>query len=575
MPAGRRALRVFPGTIGHLHLFRARYALAVLAALLAPLVLLSFHPVDEIDSINYLHYLIEWMANRSTPYDFATYYVAFWELSFLPTWMVTRVDLFFPLLELKSLVLLALAAWLLGREFKLRAALLGATVLGSCLLRHMWYAVSGISTLKNDMLHGVGFLLLTLVVVRATRRRLTRADIALLAGGVIFAPVKYLGIFIVPVAIAAILWFRREQVRSHPASTIRATLAIGVLALGTSWHYYVHHVLEFGSPFYPVQINLGPIHLPGLADLSNTSLLYNARNPELWRIFFLPASGISHAGLMFPLVLALTLLLSAGCCARAMFLWLRHGRAPAPLDAAAFLILCGWMLYFRSALGAGGAAGDLGFIRNDLNSLRYAEGVLAASELFLVALFQRIAPALVGANLASRLILLYSRIPAQVFPLSLVLPAAGAVLVTLLAASRLRPRLRAALCLAALVISCPFLVERNRVLWTPYWNDLKPALSAVRTQGLAVLALTDGGYFAGQVVAAGNPVNPAVRALLPEQMDQLPVTERPAYLAVLFSPGSEGAATWRIRYAPYYARWGYSLVRGGEQGLLLRRSQIH
>ena len=62
---------------------------ALIAALVAPLVLVSFKPVEEIDSINYLHYLIEWLANRATPYTFATNYVAFWELSFAPAWMVT------------------------------------------------------------------------------------------------------------------------------------------------------------------------------------------------------------------------------------------------------------------------------------------------------------------------------------------------------------------------------------------------------------------------------------------------------------------------------------------------------
>src|SRR5580700_3084182 len=52
---------------------------ALIAALLVPLVLLSFKPVEEIDFINYLHYLIEWLSNRATPYTFATNYVAFWE----------------------------------------------------------------------------------------------------------------------------------------------------------------------------------------------------------------------------------------------------------------------------------------------------------------------------------------------------------------------------------------------------------------------------------------------------------------------------------------------------------------
>ncbi len=543
----RRRLRGFPCTLS---LLRARYALPVIAALVAPVVLLSFHPVDEIDSINYLHYLIEWMANRSTPYNFASYYVAFWELSFLPSWVVTGFDLFFPLLAIKALALLALAAWLLGREFRLRAFLLGFTVFSICLLRHLWYAASGVPTLKNDTLSGVGFLLLAVVAVRAARRPLSRADAWVLALGIVFAPVKYLGIFLVPVALAIILWFRWRQVRAHAAA------AMALLALGTSWHYYLHNLWKWGSPFYPVQINLGPIHLPGLADISDTSILYNLRNPEVWQLFFAP-KGVSVGGLMFPLILAAALIISVALCFRAVV----RRKRPTGREVAAFLILCGWMLYFRSALGAGGSAGDLHFLRSDLNTLRYAIGPLAASELLLTALFSRIAPCLVGANLASRLILLYRHIPAAVFPLPLVLGAAAVAAVV-----ALRPRL----CAVALVIACPFIVERNRVLWTPYWNDLKPALAEVNDRGLAVLALSDGGYFAGHVVAAGNPVHPAVRALTPEEVDALAAAQRPAYLAVLFSPGSEGEATWRAHYGPDFTRWGYQPVRDGRYGVLLR-----
>ena len=146
--------------IGRLHF-------ALLAALAVPLVCLSFHPVEEIDSINYLHYLIDWMGNRATPYIFATNYVAFWELSFLPAWTVTGVDAFFPLLALKSLALLALAAWLVGRELGLRGPLLLWTVATSLTLRHLWFESSGVGTLKNDALHGAGFLLLMLA--RAAR----------------------------------------------------------------------------------------------------------------------------------------------------------------------------------------------------------------------------------------------------------------------------------------------------------------------------------------------------------------------------------------------------------------------
>ncbi|HEV2445956.1 MAG TPA: hypothetical protein VGS58_08545, partial [Candidatus Sulfopaludibacter sp.] len=104
--AGRDSIRQFARALTRFQVFRYPRSAGVAAALLAPLFFLSFRPVEEIDSINYLHYLIEWMANRATPYTFATNFVAFWELSFLPAWMVTRVDLFFPLLALKALAIL-------------------------------------------------------------------------------------------------------------------------------------------------------------------------------------------------------------------------------------------------------------------------------------------------------------------------------------------------------------------------------------------------------------------------------------------------------------------------------------
>src|SRR6185503_6396001 len=136
---------------------------------------------EEIDSINYLHYLIDWMANRATPYTFATNYVAFWELSFLPVWTVTGVDLFFPLLALKAVVLLGLSLWLAGRELGLDGPGLLWVIAGALAMRHFWIESSGVPTLKNDVLHGAGFVLLSLVVLRAGHRKLTFADAGLMA----------------------------------------------------------------------------------------------------------------------------------------------------------------------------------------------------------------------------------------------------------------------------------------------------------------------------------------------------------------------------------------------------------
>ncbi|HEY2017178.1 MAG TPA: hypothetical protein VGH38_26920, partial [Bryobacteraceae bacterium] len=235
---------------------------ALIASLLTPLVLLAFKPIQEIDSINYLHYLIDWMANRATPYTFATNYVAFWELSFLPAWMLTGVDLFFPLLALKAVLLLGLAAWLVGRELGVPRDLLIWTIFGSLVMRHYWFEYSGVPTLKNDALHGVGFVLLTLVVLRAAQRSLGPTDIALLAFGAAFASVKYTGIFVAVLVVSLLIVLPYSRPRVGLAPQKLAWLAAAAFFLLTSGHYYLHNLIRYGSPFYPFQINIAFIHLP-------------------------------------------------------------------------------------------------------------------------------------------------------------------------------------------------------------------------------------------------------------------------------------------------------------------------
>lgn len=526
-----------------------RWMPAMMAAITAPLILLSFRPVEEIDSINYLHYLIDWMGNRATPYTFATNYVAFWELSFLPVWTVTRVDLFFPLLALKAVVLLALCGWLIGREFGMRNPVLGWTVFGALTLRHYWFEYSGVPTLKNDALCGVGFALMILAVLRANRGRLTRQDIALLAFGVAFGSVKYTGVFFAVVALVAILWLRGTGWRSVAA-------VVGFFTV-TSGHYYLRSLVRYGSPFYPFQINLGPIHLPGTADLSYSSILYNLHDPRLWRALFWPAKGLSPAGILFPETLVGILVVSAWLTCR----WLFRRTRPKPLELASFLLLFCWALYFRSVYSACGAPGDLSFILNNLNSVRYVDGVLMVSELLLAAMLGPFALPLVAIQIASRLLLLYAKLPPEIFPVFLVI-AVGLASFLLI---RLMPRHRLAATLFLLVAVSPLLVERNRSTWTTYWNDLKPSLQVTPANQFAELCLEDGGYYAGHVVAAGNPVRPEAQAVF---IGDLQRGARPRYLAVMVTPGSEVASNWRVRYGPTLAQFGYYAQFEGRFGAL-------
>jgi hypothetical protein len=526
----------------------------LLAALAVPVILTGFRPVEEIDSINYLHYLIDWMGNRGNPYDFANYYVPFWELSFLPSWTVTRLDVFFPLVALKPVILMGLGLWLIGRELEVPETLLAWTVFGALAMRHYWLEYAGTATLKHDAMAGAGFVLLALVVLRAARRPLERRDVALFALGLAFASVKFLGVFTGTAAFVAMLWLTRKQA----GLAWRAAWPAAV-ALAATGHYYLHSWLRFGNPFYPYQIHLGPIHLPGEGEISGTSILYSLGDGRLWRALFWPAGAMSPAGILFPEILAGILLVCGWRCGR--WAW-RRGKG-APADWLAVLILISFLLYFRSFYSASFSPGDLGLILNSLNSLRYVEGVLAVSEVFLVWSLGRYALPLVLINAASRLLLVYGRMPQELWAPAAVCAMAAAVA----AAVYFARRWAWAVAAVGLIAATPAIVERNRAHWTVYWNDLRPAVAAVRGPELACFAMNEASYWAGHLAAAGNPIDPRVRALLPEDVEAMAPAERPRFLAVLVTPGFD----WRAHYAGQIARWGYTERKGGADGALFEK----
>lgn len=528
---------------------------AALAAISVPAILVSFRPVQEIDSVNYLHYLIEWMGNHGSVYEFASYYSPFWEISFLPAWTVTRVDLFFSLLALKGVALVALAAWVLGLELGIPARRLAWIVPSIALMRHYWLEYSGVATIKNDAPEGAGFLLLALAAMRAARGPLARKDLALLGMGVAFGTVKFLGVVTAPAAAAAVLWLSR---RDRP---LRRGLWIGACFLLTTGHYYLHNWLRFGNPVYPMPLALGPLRLPGEgSDISYTSILYNLHDARLWRAFFWPAGGVSPLGVLFPAILAAAL---AACAWRMLSLCLRRRRMQ-PADWLALLVLSAWLLYFRAPWSASAGRGDLAYVLNSLDSVRLVDGVLAASELLVAAMLGRWAIAPAAVNGASRLWLIAGRLPAGLFPpLAVLCTAAAAGAAVWIAGRRALPVVA-----AALVAACPWIVQRNRAHWTEYWNGLKPTLAALRGPELAVLAFNEGCYFAGHVVAAGNPVEPSVRAWLPEEMDAMAPAARPRYLAVLATPGFD----WRPGYAAKIAAWGYRERTAGAHGAVFEKA---
>ena len=448
--ARRAVVAEFLTRLRALSLWRYRITAAVLLSAAIPLFFLTLKPIDEPDSANYLHFLLEWRAGRSTPYNFSTYYVAFGTSRFLPALVLSRTDWFFAFVALEPVLLLGLSLYLVAAELEIPPRLRLWSVAAAVALQHLWGPHSGVGTLKADSVHAAGVGLLALVLLRAARSP-ARFSPLLFAFALVFATEKYTGVFLAVLAIGVLVWLRVPIARMLPAAA---------LILVTTGHYYVHSLFLWRNPFYPFTVRLGPIELPGTADLSDTSIFANRHDPQLWKLVFRPEHWLSPAGLLFPVLLVLVLI-------AALWIVLTGVRRRPPVFWLAGLLLAGWLLFARTFYGAGPQRHTLDFLQADLSTLRYVEGFLALGEIFLVwFLWKRGVPQsilllLAALDGASRLWLLYRQPNLHLFPPALWI---GAALLAGLIALRFAASAPAVVGLT-LIIAAPAITGRNRALW--------------------------------------------------------------------------------------------------------------
>src|SRR6266404_5659986 len=290
---------------------RRRAEAMALWFVLGSLLSLSIRPVEEVDSLYNLHYMMGWLRNITTPYQFAYHYVPFWELSFLPGLALTHSDLFFWYNSLKPVLLLGLVLFLIARELDLPGPIAIWTIPSLLLFPHLWLGPSGVATIKNDMLYAAGFALAALAALHAARGKSTAMDIVIAALAAAFIGVKFSGPVVLVAWTACLILASAGWIGRNLKTSALVFSVIGGFWMVTVGHYYFHNAVVYGSPVYPHQINLGPLHLPGTADLSYSSILYNLHDARLWRYFFLPEHGLSPAGVFFPLILPAILIGSA------------------------------------------------------------------------------------------------------------------------------------------------------------------------------------------------------------------------------------------------------------------------
>lgn len=452
-------------TARHLaRLFRADARSLAIWFGLGALLALSIRPLEEGDSLANLHDVMGWVQNLTTPYTFANNYVPFWDLASVPALVLTHCDYFFWVHSLEAVLLLGAAMWLIGRELQMPRGLATWSIAALLLFPHLWLGPTGVSTNKNDMIHAAGYAMLALVAARAARGRAGRSDVLMTALATVFISVKASGPAMMLLAGVVVCAVSHRWIARNLRTALLAAGIVGAIWSAAAGHYYLHNYLAYGNPVYPYQINFGPIHLPGRADLSATSILYSLGDARVWRFLFLPEGGLSPDGLLFPLILPALLL--GSIAAAGVDVWKRRVTVT---GALAVFQLLSWGLYFRSFYTASGWPGDLAFVRNDLNSTRYVEGPLLVGALWLVwALHRARVPKvliylLLAVQGASCFVILLRRAPDKPWVL---MALCGLALAAWSLALRKRVVLPAALALVlASLVAGVRLVERRRPLW--------------------------------------------------------------------------------------------------------------
>jgi len=449
-------------------------------SIVLPIILAVIRPIDETDSLYLMNFLLSWSFNQGTPYSTTIQYVEFWNLSYLPSLIITNSDLFLWFDSLKAVVIVGLGGYLLGRTIGIPKNLNSITVFTGILFFHFWqWGPSGIATLKNDMILACGLVLVSYFIVKKAKNEQKFHDSILFLIGVIFLFVKFSGVFYVILAILIILLiYKGRPFKINKTTSIAFLFAILVL-LGTSGHYYLNNVFEFGTPFYPIKLSILGIDLiQGPTDTSNTSILSEFNNPEVWRLLFFQYNTL-RAGILFPVILSVGLFVTIAVICYMVFTKIKYQKYEKYLFALPLFIFGSWILYFATSWSASHNPGDFFYI-SKLASLRYIEGGILVTELFFVYILLRlrvpekiiIIP--ITVHLISRLMYLY--LLPRYFDYSIIIFPIIIFVGLLIIKNKIwisQPKIIAISILGiSFFIFSPILVEDNRIAWVPWWKNV-------------------------------------------------------------------------------------------------------
>ena len=499
-PAGIRAYaRWLKCALGSIADNLPRWQALAVFSVAAPFLLMVIRPTDETDSLFNLQFMLDWLYGGRDPYWMNAHNPSFWELSYLPSVILGDGDHFFWTTSLKTVLLIGAVNYMLGRKLGIPRNLCWPACLAGCMFFLLWYNPSGLGTIKTDMVFAAGVSLLVYGIV-CTAHGHRRPGLIWWTLGAVFVLTKLSGVGVLAVALLILVVFARKKPARLRRGAVYACAAF-LVVLGTSGHYYVQSMVEYGNPFYPHSVGVFGVGFQSATDrFSDTSIMSSIGDERLWG-YLLEPRNVFAAGILYPAVAAFGIFGTTAIVIYNMAAYAKKRRFDRISVAVSLFLLLTWLIYLFHYGGASHVPGDLAYI-STLASLRYVEGTFIITELFLVyaLLKARVRPVLiyvvVGINLAAKITYLGSRslyggfsndiagdlvlragyFVARSQDLDYFLPVVPVVAVAFLTllVYRSKSRLLKATTLSALIMAAfwtaPGVLDQNRQEWLPWYN---------------------------------------------------------------------------------------------------------
>jgi len=451
----------------------------VIVAVIAPVFLLVIRPIDENDSVYVLSFMFEWINNSINPYSITAELPAFWELAFIPSILITNSDSFLWVTSFKPLFIIGLSSYLVGRKIGLPGRLSWLTAVTGCMFFILWFRVSGVSTLKNDPILTAGIILIALSIIKIIKGDLDKTKFFFFLAGISFVLVKYQGAAFVLIGIIFLIITYRKQI-TKINKKILVIFSVGILIMFfTTGHYYVHHFVETGNPFYS-EFPTGENKLIEEVFKGKTSIVSNLDDERIFRYLLYHPSNIIKAGILSPLIITFGFLGTLGIILYSSTKFIQTRKSDSKILFLSLFIFLGWVLFYVTPRVVGNPADETFSFLESFLTMRYVTGTIILTEfLFIFFLWKLRIPqvvilTIIGIHLATRLFYLYGRIPPHVDLSLIIFPIVIVVALFLLRNHLWRLKIRGTIiiCLTIIIfVTMPQIVEINRDVWFWYWND--------------------------------------------------------------------------------------------------------